>query len=380
MFLYQERGEYFAQVAGGLEDLAADELRALGAQEVRVFPRGLEFRCDQEALYRINYRARLISRVLAPLARFEVGGGEDLYLKTKRIDWTHLLTLEQTFAVSGNVSQSEIDNSHFAALKVKDVVADMFRKRYRGSRPNVDTKDPDLWINVHIRQNVATIAIDCSGGALHRRGYRLQAVAAPMQETLAAAILDIAGWEGKEPVYDPMCGSGTLLSEAWIKAGFLPAGVLRRKFGFMMLPDFNRNVWVKVKFTEDNRVQPVRGGLIKGSDIDPEAVRMTRENNARLPGGDELRVRTCDFRELPALPPGLIVCNPPYGLRLEQGTDMAAFMADFGDFLKQKCTGSRAWIYLGDRELIKHIGLKAQRKIPLMNGGLDGRLVLYEMH
>ena len=347
---------------------------------MRAFPRGLEFRCDQETLYRINYRARLISRVLAPLARFEVGGGEDLYLKTKRIDWTHLLTLEQTFAVSGNVSQSEIDNSHFAALKVKDVVADMFRKRYRNSRPNVDTKDPDLWINVHIRQNVATIAIDCSGGALHRRGYRLQAVAAPMQETLAAAILDFAGWEGKEPLYDPMCGSGTLLSEAWIKAGGLPAGVLRRKFGFMMLPDFNRNVWVKVKFTEDNRVQPVRGGLVKGSDIDPEAVRMTRENNARLPGGDELRVRTCDFRELPGLPPGLIVCNPPYGLRLEQGTDMAAFMADFGDFLKQKCAGSRAWIYLGDRELIKHVGLKASRKIPLMNGGLDGRLVLYEMH
>lgn len=380
MFLYQERGEYFAQVAGGLEDLAADELRALGAAEVRTFPRGLEFRCDQEALYRINYRSRLVSRVLAPLARFEVGGGEDLYLKTKKIDWTHLLTLEQTFAVSGNVSQSEIDNSHFAALKVKDVVADMFRKRYRGSRPNVDTKDPDLWINVHIRQNVATIAIDCSGGALHRRGYRLQAVAAPMQETLAAAILDFAGWEGKEPLYDPMCGSGTLLSEAWLKAGGLPAGVLRRKFGFMMLPDFNRNVWVKVKFTEDNRVQPVRGGLVKGSDIDPEAVRMTRENNARLPGGDELRVRTCDFRGLPALPPGLIVCNPPYGLRLEQGTDMAAFMADFGDFLKQKCAGSRAWIYLGDRELIRHIGLKAQRKIPLMNGGLDGRLVLYELH
>ncbi len=380
MHLYQAHGEYFAQVAGGLEELAADELRALGAQDVRAFPRGLDFRCDQEALYRINYRARLVSRVLAPLARFEVGNGEDLYLKTKKIDWTHLLTLEQTFAVSGNVSQSEIDNSHFAALKVKDVVADMFRKRYRGSRPNVDTKDPDLWINVHIRENVATIAIDCSGGALHRRGYRLQAVAAPMQETLAAAILDFAGWEGKEPLYDPMCGSGTLLSEAWIKAGYLPAGVLRRKFGFMMLPDFNRNVWVKVKFTEDNRVQPVRGGLIKGSDIDPEAVSMTRENNARLPGGDELRVRTCDFRELPALPPGLIVCNPPYGLRLEQGTDMAAFMADFGDFLKQKCAGSRAYVYLGDRELIKHIGLKAARKIPLMNGGLDGRLVLYEMH
>ncbi|MFO7609962.1 MAG: THUMP domain-containing protein [Candidatus Krumholzibacteriia bacterium] len=380
MFLYQAQGEFFAQVAGGLEELAAAELRALGADEVRVLPRGLEFRCDRETLYRIVYRARLISRVQAPLTRFDITSGEDLYLKTKKIDWTHLLTLDQTFAVDGNVSRSVIDNSHFAALKVKDVVVDMFRARYKGKRPNVDTKEPDLAINVHIRNNTATIAIDCAGAPLHRRGYRLRAVTAPMQETLAAAILDFAGWEGKEPLYDPMCGSGTLLSEAWLKAGHLPAGVLRRKFGFMMLPDYNRNDWIKVKFTEDNRVQPVRGGLIKGSDIDPEAVRITRENNARLPGGDELRVRTCDFRELPELPPGLIVCNPPYGLRLEKGTDMAAFMRDFGDFLKQKCQGSRAWVYLGDRELVKQVGLKAQRKIPLLNGGLDGRLVLYEVH
>ena len=380
MFLYEARGEYFAQVAGGLEELAAAELRALGATETRTFPRGIDFHCDREALYRINFRARLLSRVLAPLTRFDVSSGEDLYLKTKKIDWTQLLTLDQTFGVFANVSRSVIDNSHFAALKVKDVVVDMFRKRYRGQRPNVDTREPDLWINLHIRNNTATVSLDCSGGPLHRRGYRLQAVAAPMQETLAAAILDFAGWEGKEPLYDPMCGSGTLLSEAWLKAGHLPAGVLREKFGFMMLPDFDRTVWVKVKFTEQNKVQPVRGGLIKGSDIDPEAVRMTRENTARLPGGDELRVRTADFRDLPELPPGVIVCNPPYGVRLGAGADMAAFMRDFGDFLKRKCAGSRAWVYLGDRELVKHVGLKAQRKIPLMNGGLDGRLVLYELH
>jgi putative N6-adenine-specific DNA methylase len=318
--------------------------------------------------------------VLAPLTRFDVKSGEDLYLKTKKIDWTQLFGLEQTFGVTANVSRSVIDNSHFAALKVKDVVVDMFRKRYRGKRPNVDTREPDLWINLHIRDNTATVSLDCSGGPLHRRGYRLQAVAAPMQETLAAAILDFAEWEGKQPLYDPMCGSGTLLSEAWLKAGRLPAGCLRDKFGFMMLPDYDRNVWVKVKFTEQNEVQPVRGGLIKGSDIDAEAVRMTRENNARLPGGDELRVRTADFRDLPELPPGVIVCNPPYGIRLAGDQDMAAFMKDLGDFLKQKCAGSRAWIYLGDKELVKHVGLKAQRRIPLRNGGLDGRLVMYDVH
>ncbi len=379
MFLYESQGEYFAQVAGGIEELAAAEVRDLGVDEVRYFPRGIEFRCDRATLYRVVYCTRLLSRVLAPLTRFDVGNGEDLYLKTKKIDWTHLMKLDQTFAVFANVSASDIDNSHFAALKVKDVIADMFRKRYRGNRPNVDTKDPDLWVNVHIRENIATLSIDCAGGALHRRGYRQASVEAPMQETLAAAILEIAGWEGKEPLYDPMCGSGTLLSEAWLKAGRLPAGCLRKKFGFMMLPDYDRRIWFKTRLEVDNRVRSVRGGMIRGSDIDPAAVRMTRNNNARLPGGDELRVRTADFRDLDELKPGLIVCNPPYGIRMKAGEDMAPFMKDFGDFLKQKCTGSRAWIYFGDPELIKMVGLKTTQKIPLRNGGLDGRLVHYEL-
>ena len=379
MFMYQATGAYFAQTAGGLEELAARELADLGAAEVRTVPRGLEFVCDRSALYRINYASRLVSRVLAPLTRFDVKSGEDLYLKAKQIDWTHLLRLDQTFAVRANVSRSVIDNSHFAALKLKDVVVDMFRKRYRGKRPNIDTEDPDLPINLHIRDDIATLSLDTSGTPLHRRGYRLEAVSAPMQETLAAAILDLAGWDGKERLYDPMCGSGTLLSEAWLKAGRIPPGVLRRKFGFMMLPDYDRRVWTQVKFAEENRVQPVRGGLIRGSDIDPAAVAMTRRNNARLPGGDELVVKTADFRDLTPLKPGLVVCNPPYGLRMKEGQDMAAFMRDLGDFLKRKCAGSRAWLYLGDRELIKHVGLKASRRIPLRNGGLDGRLVLYEM-
>jgi putative N6-adenine-specific DNA methylase len=379
LFLYEAREEYFAQVAGGLEDLAARELESLGAYEVRAFPRGIDFRADRETLYRIVYRTRLLSRVLAPLTKFDVTTGEDLYLKAKRIDWTHLLTLDQTFGIFANVSRSTIDNSHFAALKLKDVVADMFRKRYRGKRPNVDTTDPDLWINLHIREDVATISLDCGGGSLHRRGYRQRAVEAPMQETLAAAILDLAEWEGKEPLYDPMCGSGTILSEAFLKASRTPAACLRRKFGFQMLPDHDRRVWVKVQLEEDNKVRRLPGNLIRGSDIDKAAVAMTRANNARLPEGDDLRVKTMDFRDLPEIKRGLIVCNPPYGIRLKADEDMGAFMKEFGDFLKQKCTGCRAWIYFGDPELIKQVGLKTQRKVPLRNGGLDGRLVAYDL-
>ncbi len=378
--IYQRTNAYFAQIAGGLEELGAKELTALGATDLNIINRGLDFKADQETLMRINYRSRLVTRVLAPMHKFRAETPEALYLETKRIDWTNIFRLDQTFAVFANVSYSNIDHSQFAALKVKDSVVDMFRKRYRQQRPNIDAHEPDLWIALHIHENEATLSIDCSGGSLHKRGYRQQAVEAPIQETLAAAILDVAGWDGKQRLYDPMCGSGTLLSEAWLKAGNIPAQTLRKKFGFMMLPDYDRRVWVKVKFEEENKIKMVRGGLIRGSDIDPKAVKLTRGNNARLPGGDELRVKTMDFRDLPAMENHLIVCNPPYGIRLMKDADMGAFYKDFGDFLKQKCKGSQAFVYFGDRELIGTVGLKASMKMPIRNGGLDGRLVWYELY
>ncbi len=378
--LYLKTNTYFAQIAGGLEELGAKELASLGATDINIINRGMDFKADRETLYRINYRSRLITRVLAPVHKFRAENPEALYLETKRIDWTNIFRLDQTFAVFANLSHSNIDHSHFASLKVKDAVADMFRKRYRQARPNVDSDDPDLWIALHMYDNEATLSIDCSGGSLHKRGYRQQAVDAPIQETLAAAIIEISGWDGKQKLYDPMCGSGTLLSEAWIKAGNIPAQTLRRKFGFMMLPDYDRRVWVKVKFEEENKIKLVRGGLIRGSDVDPKAVKMTRGNNARLPGGDELIVKTKDFRDLPDMENHLIVCNPPYGVRLMKDEDMASFYGQFGDFLKQKCKGSQAFIYFGDRELVGTVGLKASMKMPIRNGGLDGRLVWYELY
>ncbi|MCK9996153.1 MAG: class I SAM-dependent RNA methyltransferase [Candidatus Krumholzibacteria bacterium] len=380
MFFYQRFNQYFAQVAGGLEDIAAAELKALGATDGEILTRGIHFKADRETLYRINYRSRLVTRVLAPLVKFEAKTPEELYLGAKKVDWTRIFTLDQTFAVFANTFHSEIDHSQYASLKVKDCVADMFRKRYRNKRPNVDPREPDLVIAVHIFEDQVTVSIDCSGGSLHRRGYRQESVEAPMQETLAAAIIDFAKWDCKRKLYDPMCGSGTLLSEAWLKAGYIPPGTLRKHFGFMMLPDYDRRIWVKVKFQEDNKVKIVRGGLIRGSDINAKAVRMTRKNNARIPGGDELIVKTMDFRDIESLEDRLIICNPPYGIRMKKDDDMGAFMKEFGDFLKQRCTGSDAFIYFGDRELVKSFGLKPAFKMPLRNGGLDGRLVKYELY
>jgi putative N6-adenine-specific DNA methylase len=380
VYLYQQRRRFYAQTAGGLEELAAEELKRLGAKRVQPGKRGIIFSADPDVLCRVNYRARLISRVLAPLAEFPASTPEALYLGAKKIDWTRLMTLDQTFAIFANVYRSEISHSKYAALKVKDCVADMFRKRYFGKRPDVDTQDPDLSIGVHILDDMVTIFIDCSGGSLHRRGYRMDAVEAPMQETLAAAILDIAKWDGKRPLYDPMCGSGTFLAEAWLKAGNIPAGCLRKKWGFEMLPDHDKRTWIKVKLEEDNAIRTVRGGQIRGSDINPAAVEMTRHNVARIPTGDELRVRTMDYRDIDAIENSVIICNPPYGIRMQPEADMKPFMREFGDFLKQKCKGSDAYIYVGDKDLAGELGLKPAFRLPLSNGGLDGRLMKFELY
>ncbi len=379
MFLYQQDNRYFAQIAGGLEPYGADEVRELGARQIRSAYRGLYFEADAPTLYRINYRSRLLTRVLAPLLRFKCHNAEYLYRKVQQIDWSDLLTPEQTFAVFANVSNSAISHSQYAALKVKDAIVDQFRDRV-GRRPDVETIDPDLWISLHLARNEATVSLDTSGGSLHRRGYRRESVEAPMQETVAAAIIDLTGWDGSRPLYDPMCGSGTLISEAWLKYCRIPAGYLRRRFGFTMLPDFEPELWQAEKDAADGRIREIDGGFIRGSDIDAQAVKITRGNNVALPYGDELRVRTLDFRQIPELTECVIVCNPPYGLRLRKGEDIGAFYTELGDFLKRRCTGSEAYVYFGKRELIKKVGLRPAWKKPLANGGLDGRLAKYELY
>jgi putative N6-adenine-specific DNA methylase len=379
VFLYQQDGRYFAQIAGGLEELGAAELRELGATGVEPAHRGLYFKADPATLYRITYRTRLLSRILAPLVTFQCHTPEALYNKSQRVDWPSLLGVDQTFAVFANVSRSKITHSQYAALKLKDAVADQFRERC-GRRPSVDPRDPDLWINLHIAGTRATVSLDVAGGSLHRRGYRRATVEAPLQECVAAAVLALSGWDGERPLYDPMCGSGTLISEAWLKYCRIPAGYLRGSFGFELLPDFDAQVWREVKAASDELIREPPGGHIRGSDIDARAVAATRTNNACLPHGDELRVRTLDFRAIAGLENRVIVCNPPYGRRIGPDGDIGAFYGELGDFLKQRCTGSEAYIYCGERELIKKIGLRAAWKKPLANGGLDGRLVKYELY
>jgi putative N6-adenine-specific DNA methylase len=201
-----------------------------------------------------------------------------------------------------------------------------------------------------------------------------------MQETLAAAIIRLSGWNGETPLYDPMCGSGTLLFEALMHACRIPAAYLRRSFGFRFMPDFEECTWESVKREADKHMRPLPKGLIAGSDSSAQAVEMARMNSRNLPSGKEVRLSRMRFQDIGSLRDTTVVCNPPYGLRMKKSEDMGTFMKELGDFLKQRCTGSTAYVYFGNRELIKKVGLRSAWKKPLKNGQLDGRLVKYELY
>ena len=379
VYQYQKDCRYFARIADSLKEAGADELSELGAEDVRPEFSGIHFRADKSTLYRINYLTRLLSRCLAPLISYPCHDTDTLYQKAKQIEWEDFFGKGNTFAVSGNVSDSVISHSKYAALRLKDAVADYFKEK-AGQRPDVSVRNPDILLNLHIRHDKAVISIDTSGGALHRRGYREETVSAPMQETVAAAIIRFSEWDGSVPLYDPLCGSGTLLCEALMQYCNIPAGVFRNRFGFECLPDFDGAVWKQVKKEADGHIRELPRGLISGSDVSGEAVSAARTNLMGLHYGNNVSVERADFRKLPSIEEHVIVTNPPYGIRMGGDENLGMFYKNFGDFLKQKCKGTTAFVYFGEREYIKKIGLKASWKKPIKAGRLDGRLVKYEMY
>ena len=378
MFAYQKNQRFFAQIASGLENIGADELESLGARDVKASYRGLYFSADHAALYRINYCSRLTTRILAPLLTFDCHSDKYLYKTALKMAWAEILSLDTTFAISANVSNSRIRHSQYAARKLKDAIVDQFRQNC-GERPNVDPKEPDVWINLHIHNNKATISLDTSGGSLHRRGYRVESVSAPMQETVAAAIITFSGWQGEQPLYDPMCGSGTLLAEACMHFCRIPAGYLRGRFGFERLPDFDAALWKSVKQESNSQIRPLPQGLISGGDMDRSAVEAAQQNCRKLPGGKQIVFQAQRFQDIRSLPEQVIICNPPYGLRLQNKRQVTTLLNEFGDFLKQRAQGSVAYVYLGKASLLEQISLWPSWKKPLNNGGLEGFLAKYKI-
>lgn len=377
-YAYQKNNRYFAQTAHDVRDIVEQELVSLGAENTSMAGSGLYFNASAEVLYSINYNSHLCNRIIAPLLTFDCHSDRYLYNTAYKIDWEDFIDKNGSFAIYSAVSDSVIKHSKFAALRLKDAIVDHFRDQ-TGLRPSIDTINPDLWINLHIRENKATISIDTSGGSLHRRGYRLRTVSAPMIETLAASIVKLSGWDGSTPLYDPFCGSGTILIESYLYAAQIPPGYLRPRFGFERLPDFNQILWNKVKQSSNEKIKKIPEAWIAGSDISAEAVEIANQNCRMIDPENFIKVTFKDVFNIDQLRDTTIVCNPPYGIRQKKLEDLSSFYRTLGNFFKRNCTRSNVVIYFGDRLYINDIRLKSLWKRPLANGGLDGRLVKYEL-
>jgi putative N6-adenine-specific DNA methylase len=373
MYEYKEKG-FFAQVTGKMEDLCEEELIELGASETKTAYKGVYFKADSSTLYKINYTSRLLSRVLAPLVTFQCHTTNVLYQRAKKIHWEDFLSNEKTFAISASVSKSKITNSLYASQLLKDSIADYFRDKY-GKRPNVELNNPDVRFNLHIDKDTAVISLDTSGESLHKRGYRLLAGKAPMQETLAAALIRFSKWDGQNPLWDPMCGSGTILCEALMHYCRIPAQKLRKKFGFVNMPDFDKEAWNSVREEYDSKILPLPKNIIRGSDKSREAIDLAKDNLSRLPYSESVDLSSRAFQDVKGFENGTIIVNPPYGVRLGKMDEVKTLYKELGDYLKTNCKGTTAFIYTGEKELRKHIGLKTSRRIHLDNGTLEGVLL-----
>lgn len=372
---------YFATTSKGLERVLADEISALGGKRISVVQGGVSFSGNHDLRYRANLWLRTANRVLLQLSEFPAPGPEALYEGVKAIHWPELFSVRNTIAVEATVRDSAIVHSHFAAQKTKDAVVDRFRDTVR-SRPLVDTAAPDIRIHVRIVRDTCNLSLDTSGESLNRRGYRSDPAEASLRETVAAGVVLLSGWDGSVPLSDPACGAGTILIEAaWIAARRAP-GSLRDSFGFLKLADHNPKAWGTIRKEAEGAIRGNFPGRIEGSDISADAIKAAgrNANNAGVSGRVSFRV--ADLGNFsPEGPTGVILCNPPYGIRMPgEEEKIAQFYRAMGEAFKKRCGGWTAYVLSGNPSATRHIGLKSSRKIPLMNGPIDCRLLRYELY
>jgi putative N6-adenine-specific DNA methylase len=373
----------FATAAGGLEEVLAGELTDLGVQEVGRRPGGVAFTGERRDLYRACLWLRTATRVFVELAAFNSFTHDRLYAGVRRIPWEEWLDPAHTLAVDCRLGRDNqwIDHSGFTVLRVKDALCDRLRET-TGRRPDIDKDRPDVRVHARVDHNRAAIYLDAAGAPLHKRGWRVASHPAHLRETLAAGIVLLSGWDRRSPLFDPLCGSGTLLIEgALLAAGIAPGIAGDRTFACQRWRDFDPELWQSLR--EEARAAVRLAGLppIAGSDRDPRAVAAARANAEAAGVGD---VVTIEERAIDAAQPppgtGTLVTNPPYGERLGEGADLAPLYAALGALLKRRCQGWRAFVLAGNRELTAALHLKATRRYPLRNGPIDCRLLHYELY
>ena len=370
--------KYIAKTLFGLEQVLADEIKSLGGRVDKIQNRAISFSADLGTLYKINLASRLSLRILKPLHKFKANNVESLYKSSRRYDWTTLLNIENTFAIDSVVNSKFFKHSKYAALKLKDSIVDQFRTK-TGKRPNIHINDPDFRFNLHIDDDLCTISIDSSGESLHKRGYRLERVKAPLNEVLAAGMITLSDWDKKSNFIDPMCGSGTILFEAAMMALNIPPNINRSKFGFMNWESFDQKLFktIKNKLIADKESFEFS---ILGNDISKAALNTARANAKRAKVDKYIEFTNVDFFGYNhTLESGKIIINPPYGQRLKN-QDENLFYKNMGDTLKQKFNNFDAWILSSNKEALKHLGLRTSKRLLLYNGALECKYHNYSLY
>ena len=355
-----------AKTMYGLEEILADELKNLGAQNIKIQNRAVSFKGDTGFMYKANLNLRTCLRILKPIQTFQAHNEKELYKNILKIDWEKYLTTESTFATHATTNSEVFNHSKYASLLVKDGIADYFRNKY-DKRPNVDPENPDLTINLHINKHTCTVSLDSSGESLHKRGYKLDTIIAPMNEVLASGLIILSGWNKQDNFHDPMCGSGTLLIEAAMIAYNIPANIFRNKFGFESWKDFDRELFEKIKDVSLDKEVDFKG-TITGADNFQKAIRISRKNIENALMFENIKVKNEDFFETSIKENSFVIFNPPYGERIELGIN--EFYEKVGDSLKNNYKNCTVWIISSDLENMKMIGLKPTKKINLMNANL----------
>ena len=379
MFEYRKNNSYFAQVSGTMENIAEKELRKLGAKKLEVSSRGCYFEADDESLYRIVLMAKTTQRILAPLVKFKCFSTKYLgILVYKDIHWSQLFSLEETFGIVCNVRDSNITNSHYASQVMKDSICDQYKLK-TGQRPNFSIKEADILFNLHIQDNEATISIDLCGSSMHKRGYKTSSVRAPLQETIANALLQRTGWDGSKKLIDFMCGSGTFLGEAVQNYCGLPNDIIKPNTHIKKLPNFDIDLWNKVKADIEANRKVLPENLIYGNDISPTNVVASMENVRHLPEGDKVNFDNRNFKSIKYIKDAVIIINPPYGIRLNDIATIKELYRDIGIFFREKCSNCEAYVLSGSKELIDAIQLKPEWTKRVRNGNIDGAFAKFNI-
>jgi len=371
--------QFFATTPRGLEKVLEKELHSLGIFKTHLGIAGVSFNTNWAGCYLANLKLVSPSRVLYPVLDFPAYEPDHIYHNVLKHDWTKYISVDQTIAMDSKVRDSIIRDLRIVALKAKDAVVDQFRNKF-GTRPNVDSDNPDLQISLRLVRNICTVSLDTSGGSLHARGYRDHGAPAPLKENLAAALVKMTGWNEKSPLMDPMCGSGTICIEAALMGLRIPPGVFRRKFGFQKWKTFQQESYKEIVdqiSSEEIKDAPFR---IYGSDCDMRAISASRIHSENA-GTEVMTIfRKQNIEEFePAPSPGVLITNPPYGERLGSESQNIPLYEQLGSILRQKFIGWNCFVLTGSPELARALGMKPDQRYRVFNGSIECQFLGFEL-